>query len=249
MHLDDGSYANVEMQKIGYSFPLARADCYISDIIMRQYADKKSTLGKKFTFNALQKVYSIIIMEQSPSEFHSVAEKYIHRRRTYFDTGIYPQNSGLHEDIFICLDSFHSAVHNITKNSNVLDAWLTFLSTTSPTDIHMLIKSFPCFATIYQEITDFVNKPKELIDMLSEELYIMDRNLERLMIEEAQEELSRTNTELNAMRTELDTTKTELDTTKTERDIFKLHSKNKTQQEIADELRISVEYVRNVLAD
>lgn len=256
VHLDDGSYANVEMQKIGYSFPLARADCYISDIIMRQYADKKATLGKKFTFNALQKVYSIIIMEQSPSEFHSVAEKYIHRRRTYFDTGIYPQNSGLHEDIFICLDSFHSAVHNITKNSNVLDAWLTFLSTTSPTDIHMLIKSFPCFATIYQEITDFVNKPKELIDMLSEELYIMDRNLERLMIEEAQEELSRTNTELNAMRTELDTAKTELDTTKTElsttkteRDIFKLHSKNKTQQEIADELRISVEYVRNVLAD
>lgn len=70
-----------------------------------------------------------------------------------------------------------------------------------------------------------------------------------IFTEEAQEELSRTNTELNAMRTELDTAKTELDAAKTERDIFKLHSKNKTQQEIADELRLSVEYVRNVLAD
>ena len=32
VRLSDGSYANVEMQKIGYYFPLARADCYASDI-------------------------------------------------------------------------------------------------------------------------------------------------------------------------------------------------------------------------
>lgn len=38
VQLEDLSYANVEMQKIGYQFPLARADCYAADVIMRQYS-------------------------------------------------------------------------------------------------------------------------------------------------------------------------------------------------------------------
>ena len=42
IQLDDGSYANVKMQKIGYNFPPARADCYASDIIMRQHPQIKA---------------------------------------------------------------------------------------------------------------------------------------------------------------------------------------------------------------
>lgn len=132
VQLDDSSFANIEIQKIGYNFPLARADCYVADIIMRQYVNIKATLGKKFSFNDLHKVYSIIVMEKSPKEFHTVQGKYVHRRKPSFDTGIFQQNSGLHEDIFICLDSFHSIVHNVTKDSTDWDAWLTFLSATDP---------------------------------------------------------------------------------------------------------------------
>lgn len=275
VQLNDHSYANVEMQKIGYHFPLARADCYISDIIMRQYVDRKITLGKKFTFNDLQKVYSIIIMEQSPKEFHSIPGKYIHRRRACFDTGIYSQNAGLHEDIFLCLDTFHSIVHNITKNSSILEAWMTFLSATEPDSIHMLIDSFPWFAPIYQEITNFVHMPKELIDMLSEELYIMDRNLERLMVSELQEEISvavarRDNavaalneavtslnealtarndamTERDNAMTERNNAMTERDNAMTERDIYKLYCQHHTPEEIASQLRLTTEYVNSVL--
>lgn len=78
----------------------------------------------------------------------------------------FQQNSGLHEDIFICLDSFHSIVHNVTKDSTDLDAWLTFLSATDPEMIRSLIDAFPCFASIYQEITDFVKDPEELITIV-----------------------------------------------------------------------------------
>lgn len=120
--LDDGSYADVEMQKIDYNFPLARADCYAPDIIMRQYAQIKAEQGISFSFQNLHKVYCIILMEKSPREFHTAKGKYIHRRISSFDTKIYTKSSGLHEDIFICLDSFHSIVHNITKYSNTLDA-------------------------------------------------------------------------------------------------------------------------------
>jgi len=188
VQLDDGSYANVEMQKIGYNFPLARADCYISDIIMRQYVDAKAALGNNFTFRAMHKVYCIILMEQSPKGFCTDTGSYVHRRRATFDTGIYTQDAGLHEEIFICLDNFRSIVHNITKNSNILEAWLTFLSATKPEDIHSLISAFPDFADIYQEIADFSKKPEELMFWFSQELLKMDKNLERLMAEEAQEE-------------------------------------------------------------
>ena len=203
VQLDDSSFANVEMQKIGYNFPLARADCYVSDVIMRQYVDTKATLGKNFSFNDLHKVYSIILMEESPSGFHQAEGKYMHIRKPVFDTGIYPDNPGLHEDIFVCLDSFHSIVHNITKSSSVLEAWLTFLSATEPAEISALIEAFPRFAPIYQEIADFVKNPEELIGMFSEELYIMDKNMERLMVSELKEEAEQAKSELEMAKAEL----------------------------------------------
>ena len=184
VQLDDGSFANVEMQKIGYSFPLARADCYASDIIMRQYSQAKQEQGKTFSFQNLHKVYCI------------------HRRTSSFDTNIYQNSSGLHEDIFICLDSFHSIVHNITKDSTNLEAWLTFLSATDAETITSLINAFPCFAAIYQEITDFVKNPEEIMNMLSEALYIMDKNMERLMVTELQEEVNALKAERDAAMTE-----------------------------------------------
>ena len=62
--------------------------------------------------------------------------------------------------------------------------------------------------------------------MFSNELYIMDKNLERLMVEEAREEARI----LTA-----------------ERDIFKLRCKNKSPEEIAIELNLLPEYVKDVL--
>lgn len=128
-------------------------------------------------------------MEQSPREFHTVRDVYRHRRKSVFDTGIYPDNSGLHEDLFICLDSFRSIVHTITKYSSMQEAWLTFLSATNVETILALIQAFPFFTEIYQEITGFMKDPEELMNMLSKELYIMDRNTERLMVTELQEEV------------------------------------------------------------
>ena len=63
VQLDDGSFANVEMQKVGYNYPIQRVDCYASDIIMRQYVKSKSLLGSNFNFKYLNKVYCIVIMK------------------------------------------------------------------------------------------------------------------------------------------------------------------------------------------
>ena len=259
VQLDDNSFANVEMQKIGYNFPLARADCYVADIIMRQYVDVKSALGPKFSFNNLHKVYCIILMEKSPGEFHTAKNAYIHRRKSTFDTGIFSASSGLHEDIFICLDSFHSIVHNVTKESSDLAAWLTFLSCTEPETICSLIEAFPQFISIYQEIADFAQSPKELITMLSKELYIMDKNMERLMVAELQEEVIATKAELEKAKAETEKVKADSERLQaenkilqekaiTEANIFRLHCQHKTPQEIADTLHLSADYVTSVLS-
>lgn len=237
VRLDDGSYANIEMQKIGYNFPLARADCYASDIIMRQYEKVKSEQGKNFSFNNLHKVYCIILMEQSPEEFHSVREKYIHVRTASFDTGIYKNNAGLHEDVFICLDTFHSIVHNITKSSTLQDAWLTFLDSEDINEISELVRNFPMFLPIYQEIAEFAQRPEELINMFSEALYIMDRNMERLMVEEMREKLEKT----------IATSQEELEAAKTEAEIFRQRLAGSSPEEIADSLSITLDKVNNIL--
>ena len=228
IQLNDGSFANVEMQKIGYNFPLARADCYASDIIMRQYSQARLEQGQAFSFQNLHKVYCIVLMEKSPRAFHLARDKYIHRRVSSFDTNIYPNSAGLHEDIFICLDSFHSIVHNITKDSTDLEAWLTFLSAADVEAITSLITAFPFFSSIYQEIADFVKKPEELMNMLSEALYIMDKNMERMMVTELQEEVSTlkierdtVKAELNAFKSERAAAKAELDASKAECDAAK----------------------------
>ena len=152
-----------------------------------------------------------------------------------------------YEDIFLCLDSFHSNVHNVTKSSSELEAWLTFLSATDPLVIGALIDAFPCFAPIYQEIMEFAKDPKELIGMLSKELYIMDKNMERLMVSQLQEEVTAAKAERNEAMAKAESAEVKASEAVTKMEIFKLKCQNKTLEEIADKLSLSVEYVDSVL--
>ena len=127
------------------------------------------------------------------------------------------------------------------------EAWMTFLSSINVSTIHSLIESFPFFTAIYQELTDFIHNPKELITMLSEELYIMDRNLEKYMITEMQEEAQALQNELQSVQTELKSVQTELQSAQTERNIFKLYTKGESTEEIAAKLNLTCEKVNEVL--
>ncbi|MBR1701435.1 MAG: hypothetical protein IJ716_05715 [Lachnospiraceae bacterium] len=53
-----------------------------------------------------------------------------------------------------------------------------------------LITEFPEFLPIYQEIAEFAMSPEVLMTMFSQELYIMDRNTERMMVTELQEKVA-----------------------------------------------------------
>ena len=188
--LEDKTYANLKMQKIGYEFPIERNDCYGADIIIRQYTRLKARHGDNFTFKHLKMVFCIILMEQSPAAFKEHPSEYRHHRYIQFDTGIMEGHTGLHEDIILCLDIFQQNVHNVNTSSNSLDVWLTFLSATDTDTIMNLITEFPEFLPVYQEIAEFATDPEVLMTMFSQELYIMDRNMERLMVTELQEQVA-----------------------------------------------------------
>ena len=44
VQLEDGSLANVEVQKIPYMFPAERMSCYSSDLVLRQYSRVKGEM-------------------------------------------------------------------------------------------------------------------------------------------------------------------------------------------------------------
>ena len=138
---------------------------------------------ERFSFRDLKPVILIVIMEDSPSPFLEVFPQYIHRERITYDSGAKVRS--LFQTIYISLDTFHKAGHNINTK---LEAWLEFLSTDNPADIVRLAGAYPEFLPCYRDIVEFRKNPKEMIYMYSEALAVLDRNTEIYMCEELKKE-------------------------------------------------------------
>ncbi len=187
VELEDGSIANVECQKIGYAFPGARAACYSSDLLLRQYKRVRGEKGKKFSYKDIKKVYSIIFYEQSPNLFHSFSQNYIHRSKQQTDTGI--RIDLLQEFLFIPLDIARSLCKN-KGIRNQLEAWLMFLSDDSPEMILKLLETYPEFRVYYEEIYNLCLNMERVMNMFSKELLELDKNTVQYMIDEMQDEIN-----------------------------------------------------------
>lgn len=60
VELSDGSLVNVEMQKVGYHFPMEHSFCYGADLLVRQYDRIHAELGKKFTYQNKERIFFCI---------------------------------------------------------------------------------------------------------------------------------------------------------------------------------------------
>lgn len=186
VELEDGSIANIEIQKIGYLFPGERAACYSSDLLLRQYKRLRDKRKKNFKYSEMRPVYTIILFEHSPEEFHKHPHEYIHIAETKTNTGA--NVNLLQKFIFVPLDIFKKLRKN--KNTeNTLDAWLSFLITDAPEDIIKLIEKHPEFIPLYNVVYEMCRNMEDAMGLFSEELRIMDRNTVRFMIDEMQKEL------------------------------------------------------------
>lgn len=204
--LKSGALANIEIQKIGYTFPGQRCACYSADLLMRQFARVRNEKKGNFSYRDMKRVYSIVLIEDSSSEYHRISEYYIHRASQKFDTGL--ELDLLQEYIIIPLDIFKEKSHN---ELNKLEAWLYFLCSDNPKDISRIVEKYPQFKQIYAELIEFRYHPKELIDMYREALRLADENTIRYMVEEQQKKLRENEEELLKQEKELQKAAEELE--------------------------------------
>ena len=189
VQFEDGSIANVEVQKIGYLFPGQRSACYSSDLLLRQYKRVRAELGQGFTYRKIQKVYTIVLFEKSNSDFSNFSKEiYIHHFEQKSDTGV--EMNLLQEYTFICLDIFGDIIQNEDRKiENRLEEWLVFLSQDDPDMIIKLLNQNADFQEIYEEVYTICLNMERMMEMFSKELAILDRNTVKLMIDEMEEEV------------------------------------------------------------
>lgn len=188
--LSDGSYANVEIQRLGYQFPGQRCASYSSDLLQRQIIRAKGMARKeqrKFSYGDLKKVYTIVFIEESPAVYWQYPNQYIHRSRQVFDTGL--DLDLLQEFIIIPLDVFLKIEHNEMER---LDAWLYFIGSNNPNDIFKIIEAYPDFVELYSEMIDLRYNMRELSGMYESFRQIlreMDADTLQIMIAERKKEM------------------------------------------------------------
>ena len=154
VQLEDGSIANVEIQKIPYAFPGERMSCYSSDLMLRQYTRVKSLKGSSFIYKNLKTVYTIVMFENSPNECKETqsADIYLHHGKTVFDTGI--ELKLLQEFYVVALDVFCESKY--AKDINELNAWLSLLTAQSVDDLAALVSDYPWMEAICKDMSEYM---------------------------------------------------------------------------------------------
>ena len=211
VRFEDGTYCNVEVQKIGYAFPGERSACYSSDLLLRQYKTARSRKKEKFTYKDVKGAYTIVLMDKSASIFDEFSEKYVHTFRQGSDTGL--AMDLLQNYIFIPLDIFRENVHN-KGIKNKLDAWLVFLSMDEPERIIDLITAYPEFKAMYEHVYSMCRNVEDAMGIFSEELKILDRNTVRYMVDEMQDTINEQKEQLKINRNTIETLKTQAEADK-----------------------------------
>ena len=190
VQLEDGSIANLEIQKIGYYFPGERSACYSADLLLRQYKRVRGIKGKRFSYRDIKQVYTIVLFEKSPTEFQRFSNNYIHRFMQKSDTGV--NINLLQEYLFIPLDIFKKNQQNENRSvkiENRLEAWLAFFCMDDPETIIDIIEKYPDFKEMYEQAYDVCRNIEEVMQMFSKELLELDRNTVKLMIDDMQKEI------------------------------------------------------------
>lgn len=209
VELEDGSIINIEMQKIGYAFPGERAACYSADLLLRQYKRIKNLDSETSSFNyrTIKPVYTIIIFEKSPEEFHKFENIYIHKLSQKSDSGIHLQL--LQNFIFISLDIFMKNRQNQSINSR-LDAWLLFFASDKIEDVITIIESYPEFRFMYEDVYELCQNTEDIMGLFSKELFELDKGTTKFMMDEMQEEIDALKEKNNKLLTSVEEKNDEL---------------------------------------
>ena len=203
VEMEDGSIANLEVQKIGYLFPGQRSACYSADLLLRQYKRVRGEAEekKKFSYRDIKNVYTIVLFEKSPKEFYDYPKECYHFFEQKSNTGL--EIELLQKYLFIPLDIFRENKHNGDIKEK-RDAWLTLFSNDNPDVIIELIEEYPEFRQIYEEAYEICLNVERVMDMFSKELYELDKNTVQYMIDEQEQKIGEMQKTIDKQKREID---------------------------------------------
>ena len=193
--LEDGSIVDLEIQKVGYKFTGKRDSCYLADLVARQYQQLKGKAneeGREFSYDDMKPVYTIILLEHSPKEMKTEHISWEYNGQMEFKPKL--EMDFLMHTKYIALDKFKKIVENkdIRKQAGEMDEkskWLYLISAGTAEEVMNASLISEEFLDIISEVAEYVQNVKEVMNMFSNALYMLDRNTEKLMYDEWMEEL------------------------------------------------------------
>ena len=116
--------------------------------------------------------------------------------------------AGVFDNNMIPLDIFQESLKNRRKGrkklKTKLEAWLTFIGSDRPDDILEVVRCYPEFRELYQEVFEFRYQKRELIEMYSKALSILDANTVEYMVEQQKKEIRKLTKALEEERREVE---------------------------------------------
>ena len=216
-----------------------------------QAADGSSS---KPSYENMKKVHTIIFFEKSSSSLKSPKDKrlYFHVGKTVFNTEI--NMKLLQEYHLISLDTFRKYRYSDIIEGRIDSAdidcddtqyenrltekmrrdrlmYLSLFTAETPDEINRLAALFPELFPIRQKIREYLTRPKEVINMFSEALRILDNNTAELMADRFKAQLENAKIEVKAVKHELKTTRKEVTAARQELKITK-QEVNAAKQEV-----------------
>ena len=161
-----------------------------------------------YFYGSIKGVYTIVLFEKSPVQFHKYPDVYTHYFCQKSNTGL--EMNLLQNYVFIPLDIFSQTVHN-NGIRNLLEAWLVFLSSDSPELMISLITEYPKFKVMYEHLYYICQNVERMMEMYSAELKILDRNTVQYMVDQMQEATNSLSAEVSMKQEELQSKEQQLE--------------------------------------
>ena len=168
--------------------------------------------SSKPSYKDMRPVHTIILFENSSSSLIEVDEAlYFHVGKTKFNTGI--KIKLLQDYVLVSLDTFKKYRYADIRKGRIevteydydrtqysekqvtekmkLDRlkYLSLFVAETPEEIEQLIRIFPDLESVRLDINEYLERPKEVLNMFSEALRILDRNTAELMVDRMKDEM------------------------------------------------------------
>ena len=162
VELEDGTYANVEIQRKGIEMPPERSALYSAEILTGQFATYYGQKKSEIDYEDIHRVYSIIIIENSAGPF-AESNSYHHHFQQKSDTGLDIELLQYYD--YICLDKFRQSKPHI---ANELCSWLEFLTIREVSVMRGFLEKNPSFRTVYDRAIMMMADKEGLMSIVAE---------------------------------------------------------------------------------